>query len=252
MKAINLPRPFFFESGEKAVLLLHAYTGSANDMRLLGRELERNGYTVYAPNFTGHATERFEDILDLGSPEVWFADVMRAKEELLKRGYKNVAVFGLSMGGIMAARALETEAFIGGGSFNSPIFKMGESNVPKMFMYYARMFKKKMDTPNEVIERELDAMKPKLANQLRNMDDFTDIIQNDLDKITVPYYIAQSGKDEMIDSDCGGILAEHLRNTNVDYNWFPEATHVITIGKDRKEFELTVLDFLSRLNWNEG
>ena len=53
MKAIHLPEPFFFEAGPRAVLLLHAYTGSANDVRLLRRFLERNGYTVYAPNFTG-------------------------------------------------------------------------------------------------------------------------------------------------------------------------------------------------------
>ena len=46
MKAINLPEPFFFEAGPRTVLLLHAYTGSANDVRLLGRFLERNGYTV--------------------------------------------------------------------------------------------------------------------------------------------------------------------------------------------------------------
>ena len=39
MKAINLPEPFFFEAGPRTVLLLHAYTGSANDVRLLGRFL---------------------------------------------------------------------------------------------------------------------------------------------------------------------------------------------------------------------
>lgn len=252
MKVINLPKPFFFEGGEKAVLLLHAYTGSANDVRLLGRELERNGYTVYAPNFSGHATDRFEDILDIGSPEAWFTDVMRAKEELVAKGHNEIAVFGLSMGGIMAARGLETGEFIGGGSFNSPIFNIHESNVPKMFMYYAKLFKKKLGLANEMIEQDLAMIKPKLESQLRSLDDFTITVQQKLREITVPYYIAQSGKDEMIGSDLGEILADHLRHTNVDYNWFPEATHVITIGQNRKEFEMTVLDFLSQLNWNEG
>ncbi|WP_373748590.1 alpha/beta hydrolase, partial [Jeotgalibaca porci] len=56
MSKIKLPQPFLFEAGPRAVLLLHAYTGSANDVRMLGRHLQREGYTVYAPNFSGHAS----------------------------------------------------------------------------------------------------------------------------------------------------------------------------------------------------
>ena len=252
MKAIHLPEPFFFEAGPRAVLLLHAYTGSANDVRLLGRFLERNGYTVYAPNFTGHATDRFEDILDLGGPDIWFADAMRAKAELMEKGYDQLAVFGLSMGGIMATRAIETGGFIGGGSFNSPIISFEDSRVPISFMHFAKLSKKKLGMANLEIEHELALMKPKLNAQLAQLDEFTELIKANLADITVPYYIAQSGKDEMISADCGKLLADRLVNAEGDYHFFSEATHVITVGKDRNVFEETVLAFLNRLYWNEG
>ena len=176
MKAIHLPEPFFFEAGPRAVLLLHAYTGSANDVRLLGRFLERNGYTVYAPNFTGHATDRFEDILDLGGPDIWFADAMRAKAELMEKGYDQLAVFGLSMGGIMATRAIETGGFIGGGSFNSPIISFEDSRVPISFMHFAKLSKKKLGMANLEIEHELALMKQKLNAKLAQLVGFTDCL----------------------------------------------------------------------------
>lgn len=48
------------------------------------------------------------------------------------------------------------------------------------------------------------------------------------------------------------LLADRLVNAKVDYHFFSEATHVITVGKDRNVFEETVLAFLNRLYWNEG
>ena len=38
---IKLPKPFFFEEGKRAVLLLHGFTGNSSDVRQLGRFLQR-------------------------------------------------------------------------------------------------------------------------------------------------------------------------------------------------------------------
>ncbi len=51
---VSLPEPFFFEAGKRAVLLLHGFTGSSADVRILGRFLEKEGYTVKAPHYKGH------------------------------------------------------------------------------------------------------------------------------------------------------------------------------------------------------
>lgn len=34
-------KPFFFQAGKRAVLLLHGFTGSSSDVRMLGRFLEK-------------------------------------------------------------------------------------------------------------------------------------------------------------------------------------------------------------------
>ncbi len=38
---IKLPKPFFFEEGKRAVLLLHGFTGNSSDVRQLGRFLQK-------------------------------------------------------------------------------------------------------------------------------------------------------------------------------------------------------------------
>ena len=48
---IKLPKPFFFEEGKRAVLLLHGFTGNSADVRQLGRYLQKKGYTSYAPQY---------------------------------------------------------------------------------------------------------------------------------------------------------------------------------------------------------
>ena len=71
---IKLPKPFFFEEGKRAVLLLHGFTGNSADVRQLGRYLQKKGYTSYAPQYEGHAAPP-EEILK-SSPFVWFKDVL--------------------------------------------------------------------------------------------------------------------------------------------------------------------------------
>ncbi|WP_404830759.1 alpha/beta hydrolase, partial [Sporosarcina beigongshangi] len=50
---ISQPKPFFIETGKRAVLLLHGFTGTSADVRMLGRFLEKKGYTSLAPHYKG-------------------------------------------------------------------------------------------------------------------------------------------------------------------------------------------------------
>jgi carboxylesterase len=50
------PSPFFLEGGPNGVLLIHAFTGSPPEMRLIGDYLYARGYTVSGPLLPGHGT----------------------------------------------------------------------------------------------------------------------------------------------------------------------------------------------------
>src|SRR5699024_9742532 len=117
---IQLPKPFFFESGEKAVLLLHGFTGNSSDVRQLGRYLQKRGITSYAPHYEGHA-EPPENILK-SSPYVWWAQVLDAYDFLRDRGYDNIFVAGISLGGVFALRLAIEREVLGVSTICSPMY----------------------------------------------------------------------------------------------------------------------------------
>lgn len=47
---IKLPKPFFFEEGKRAVLLLHGFTGNSADVRQLGRYLQKRAIHLMLHN----------------------------------------------------------------------------------------------------------------------------------------------------------------------------------------------------------
>lgn len=68
----------------------------------------------------------------------------------------------------------------------------------------------------------------------------------DFGNIHQPFFIAQSGKDEMIESQDAKRLEEALVNAQVDFNWFPNNTHVITVNRDREDFEQALIQFIEQ------
>ena len=97
MKVVT-PKPFTFKGGEKAVLLLHGFTGNTADVRMLGRYLNERGYTCHAPQYKGHGVPP-EELVHTG-PADWWKDVEEGYQFLKDEGYEEIAVCGLSLGGV--------------------------------------------------------------------------------------------------------------------------------------------------------
>ena len=57
---------------------------------------------LYAPQYEGHAAPP-EEILK-SSPYVWFKDVLDGYDYLVEQGYEDIAVAGLSLGGVFALK----------------------------------------------------------------------------------------------------------------------------------------------------
>jgi carboxylesterase len=248
----KLPEPFFFEGNEKAIILFHAFTGTSNDVRMLGRRLNREGYTVYAPQLTGHATKDVFNLVAPGNPQTWLADGQRAYDALKERGYHKIAVFGLSLGGTIATSVLLNNDVVGGGVFNTPIVTnqpITESNVPKSFMLFAENMQKKIGLGDAEVQAQKGQLQSQLTDTLQGIAAINTKLRSQIDEIKVPFYIAASGQDELVDPTAGEQFADAITTAPVDLNVFQSATHVITVGKYHHEFETTVIDYLTTLNW---
>ncbi len=90
---------FLFEGGRTGVLLVHGLTGTPAEMLLLGKGLNKAGFTVHGVQLAGHCGSE-EDLLATGWQD-WYASVESAAERMRER-CDRLYVAGLSMGSLLA------------------------------------------------------------------------------------------------------------------------------------------------------
>jgi len=92
---------FFFPASTKVgVLLVHGFTGTPKEMRLMGEHLhQKHGFTVLGVRLSGHAT-RPEDMLRSEYTD-WLASVEDGYHQLCGAA-QSIYIMGLSMGGILS------------------------------------------------------------------------------------------------------------------------------------------------------
>ena len=245
---IHWPKPLFLPGEKKlAIILLHAYTGSSSDMRLVALALNQAGYPVLVPHFTGHATAEPLDILQKGSVDRWWQDTVAAIHKLQDQGYDQIACFGLSLGSLFALKAILTKpVVVGGGVISAPLFASDLSAVTRKFPQYAQKVYRYTDVDQETMATKLAQIKKLLPPQLAQIKAFAAQEQEELDQLTKPLFIAQGGADEIVDPQAALTLKEKLRDKDISWHWYPNARHVLTVNRAHQQLQSDLLTFLTQ------
>jgi carboxylesterase len=238
------PKPFTFESGPRAVLLLHGFTGSSADVRMLGRFLEKKGYTCHAPQYKGHGVPP-EELVHTG-PEDWWQDVMEGYEFLKSKGYEEIAVAGLSLGGVFSLKLGYTVPVKGIIPMCAPMYIKSEEVMYEGVLAYAREYKKFEGKSPEQIEQEMEEFK-KTLKALQQL--IADVRQN-VDMIYAPTFVVQARHDNMINTDSANIIYNEVESDVKELKWYEESGHVITLDKEKEQLHEDIYQFLERLDWN--
>lgn len=117
------PSPFTLDGGSVGVLLIHGFTGSPPEMRVVGDHLHRKGLTVSAPLLPGHGTTVEE--LNRCTWTDWTAHAEEALAALQAR-CETVFVGGLSMGSLLALYLAATHPELAGAILYSPALLVAE------------------------------------------------------------------------------------------------------------------------------
>jgi Esterase/lipase len=240
---ILTPKPFYFDNGSSAVLLLHSFSGTANDMRLLGRFLERHGYSVYAPMFAGHGTNEPLDVLQAGSPEIWWQQCLKAIEFLKAQQKDKIYIFGLSLGAIFATKALEESSdVIAGGVFGSPLYNQNFSGIRNAFLTYAKkVYSIQQDLTEVEIDQRVRVVSSKIDLMLTEIRKTSLGVTENLAEIKRPYFIGQGTSDKLVNPKSAQEVALDVKTSQLHlYN----AGHVLTINGAHEQLQSDVLNFL--------
>lgn len=246
---IKLPQPFTFEGGKRAVLLLHGFTGNSSDVRMLGRFLETKGYTCHAPHYKGHGVPP-EELVTTG-PSDWWKDVMMGYDFLKSKGHHDIAVVGLSLGGVFSLKLGYTVPIKGIVSMCAPMYIKSEEVMYEEVLRYARNYKKYEGKTPEQIEFEMNKFVDTPMNTLKALQDLIADVRNHVDHIYAPTFVVQARHDKIINIDSANIIYHSIQSPVKEIKWYEESGHVITLDKERNQLQEDVFHFLESLDWND-
>lgn len=241
-------QPFYFEGGDAAVILLHTFSGTPTDVRVLGRTLQKANYTVLGPVFSGHGTPDPQQIFLRGNPELWWQDTVAAVQQLEDAGHHRIAVFGESLGGLFAMKALATlDDVVAGGTIDTPLFPVDKTNVAASFLQRSRVAYEKAGTPTDELETKMTYLTANIKAMLQSISDYTVPVKAALDSLTKPVFVAQGEADELLDPTLGRRLADDLKRTApVTFKSYPDAPHVMTYSPQGRQLATDIIAFLQQ------
>jgi carboxylesterase len=263
---------FFLPGGRNGVLLIHGLTGTPNEMRIIGKGLNRAGFTVLGMQLAGHCGDEAD--LCRTNWRDWYASVEQAAARLAKEvDYFFVA--GLSMGALLALRlaAKYPERVKGVGVFG-PTFRYDGWSIPlyakKLFfllVWYKRLgiFQKKtfIEQPpyglkDERIRAQVaasmfsgDSTQAGLAGNpypaLAEMQLLARRVRRQLGKVKAPCLILHSGEDDIANIDSNAGLVERSVAGPTKFVRLDDSFHLITIDRQRREVVRQTRDYFLQI-----
>ncbi|MBU9710916.1 alpha/beta hydrolase [Evansella tamaricis] len=247
---IKQPQPFTFKGGDRGLLLLHGFTGNSSDCRMLGRFLEKKGYTCHAPQYKGHAVPP-ENLVKYG-PEDWWEDVLEGYNHLKELGHEEIAVAGLSLGGVFSLKLGYTLPVKGIIPMCAPMFIKSEEVMYEGVLEYAREYKKHEKKPEDEIEAEMEEFRKAPMGTLKLLQGLIEEVRGNVDMIYTPTFVVQARHDKMINPDSAKIIYDSVETEKKKLKWYEESGHVITLDKEKDQLHEDVYEFLESLDWNDN
>lgn len=244
---VKKPQPFIFEAGPRAVLLLHGFTGNSADVRMLGRYLEKHNYTSYAPIYRGHGSTP-EDLLK-ATPEQWWEDVQAGLKHLRELGYEEIAVAGLSLGGVLGLKLSYCHNIKAIIPMCSPMAFRSKEQLTAGFRLFARDYKRLEKKDQTTIKTEIEELMTHADEFFDTFEHFLSEVKSQIDTIYTPTFVVQARKDQMIDINSAPFIYENIQSDIKELKWYEKSGHAITLGVERDQLHIDILAFLESLEW---
>lgn len=245
---MHTAEPFFIPGGKTGCLLLHGYTGTPKEMRMLAENLSTAGYTVLAPRLSAHAVMPE----DLHRARWW--DWMASVEDglnLLKGCTDRQVVMGLSMGGalaLLAAARFSPSAVV---SFSTP-WRLGPDPrlryLPLLSLVYPDVHKGKPDWHNPEAANDHKEYPYYPTRSLIELDHLLKTMWAELVHVTAPVLFVQSRNDHVISPESMDQLFESVSSQIKQKVWVEDSGHVVIREPEREKVFTETRQFLSSLH----
>lgn len=244
---IKAPEPFTFEEGPRAVLLLHGFTGHSADVRMLGRFLQKKGYTSHAPIYRGHGVS--PEKLIKTTPEEWWEDTLAAYDYLVDLGYEQIAVAGLSLGGALSLKLANCKKVKAVIPMCTPMFFDNEEQLTRAFRMFATQYKQLEQKSDAQIKQEVAELMVNSRPLFQKVGTFIEEVSEIVDMVYAPTFVVQARKDQIINTESANFIYDNIATDEKQIKWYENSTHVITTDVEKDQLHEDIYHFLESLDW---
>lgn len=261
---------FRFEGGRSGVLLIHGLTGTPTEMRLVGKGLNRAGFSVYGMQLAGHCGD-VPDLLATGWKD-WYASVVAAAERFRKE-VDHLFVAGLSMGAVLALKlAADHPDWVRGVGVYGATFRYDGWAIP----WYGRLSfllpmigrlgigKNLMVHENEPYGLRDERLRAQISGlmlggdsaaaglpgnpwpSLAQMYEMAAVVRRELPKVTAPCFIAHATEDDVASLENAYLVARSVSGP-VEMLLLEDSYHMITVDRERRTLSQRSADFFSKI-----
>jgi len=235
---------FSLGGGTRGVLVVHGFTGSPFEMRLLGESLATRGFAVEGVKLAGHAGTTRQ--LAQTTWHDWYRSASDALDRLRDRvGGKRVAVAGLSMGGLLTLELarLRAEALAAICVMSAPLWLPPQAE--KFSQVMARLpLVRALALPKlagsdirdpEMKRRNRDAV-PRAGMPLPALASLVELgahLRDKLGDVKTPTLLIHSERDHTVPFECMDAIAHRLGTREYKKVVLRESFHVVTLDVER-------------------
>ncbi|UXN58338.1 alpha/beta hydrolase [Phyllobacterium zundukense] len=257
------PFGYFMEgTNGKGVLLVHGLTGAPAEMRLVARQLNRRGYTVYVPLLAGHGGDvrklrgtRWQD---------WLESVEQAVEQLTAYTSEMFAA-GICVGGKLALLAAhEQPGMLKAVAIYSPCFLYDGWNVPFYYPLLSRNITWLAHVPflDRLNFSETSALGVKDQRMRRMMESMSRegilekfpgkglvemyrlgrALKHELPHMLTPTLILHSREDDLSSPVHARYISDHIGAPN-ELRWIDDSYHMIHLDRQHRQVADLTADY---------
>lgn len=242
MAILKGAEPFLLPGGDQGVLLIHGFTGSPAEMRLLGEYLQAQGYTVLAPRLCGHGTSPEE--MAKTAWRHWYTEVENGYHYL--QGFcREVSVVGLSMGALLALKlALEypVKQIV---TMSAPFF-LTDRRLPFLPIYrlFKRFAPKRRRKLYPVDGKYSVAYNRTPLSSLESLLELIEQVKTSLPVVSRPLLIIQSRSEHTVRPEGAQYLYDYAGSSRKQLIWLENSGHIVTLDRERDLVFAGIHEFL--------
>lgn len=231
---------FFWEGNETGVLLIHGFTATTAEVRLMGEKLHQDGFTVAAPLLPGHGTH--PDDLNRATWKMWLEKTKHFYEKCA-RECNRAFVIAESMGALLAIELGAQHPEINGLMLFAPAMKINGGWLARLLAPFKK-YLNKSGKDDGLPWKGYTVYPLKAAVELLKLQKHTRKL---LPRITQPTLVFTGENDQSISEDSADIILNNIGASHKKHIHMKNSPHCILLAEELDLAYQHVTDFINNI-----